>query len=62
MVTFRQGLKESPLRPKQTFLQRRPIDGTQTHEKMLSTASYWKNVNLTPRSQFIVKDPDAGED
>ena len=32
-------------RPKQTFLQRRHIDGQQTHEKMLSITNYQRNAN-----------------
>ena len=32
-------------RPKQTFLQRRHIDGQQTHEKMLNITNYQRNVN-----------------
>ena len=32
-------------RPKQTFLQRRHIDGQQTHEKMLNITNYQRNAN-----------------
>ena len=32
-------------RPKQTYLQRRHIDGQQTHEKMLNITNYQRNAN-----------------
>ena len=32
-------------RPKQTFLQRRHTDGSQTHEKMLNITHYQRNAN-----------------
>ena len=32
-------------RPKQTFLQRRHIDGQQAHEKMFNIANYQRNAN-----------------
>ena len=32
-------------RPKQTFLQRRHIDGPQTHEKMFNVTNYQRNTN-----------------
>ena len=32
-------------RPKQTFFQRRNIDGQQAHEQMLNTTNYLKNAN-----------------
>ena len=32
-------------RPKQTFFQRRHIDGQQAHEKMLTTANHYRNAN-----------------
>ena len=32
-------------RTKQTFLQRRHIDGQQTHEKMLNISNHWRNAN-----------------
>ena len=42
-------------RPKQTFLQRRHIDGQQAHEKMLNFPNYQRNANqnykdLPPRA------------
>ena len=31
-------------RPKQPFLQRRHIDGQQTHEKLLNITNYYRNA------------------
>ncbi|XP_057589095.1 EF-hand calcium-binding domain-containing protein 11 isoform X2 [Hippopotamus amphibius kiboko] len=36
----KQGLKESPSRPKETFLQRRHAGGQEAHEKMLNITNY----------------------
>ena len=33
------------IRPEQTFLQKRHIDGQKTHEKMLNIANYQRNMN-----------------
>ena len=41
-------------RPEQTFLQRRCMDGQETHEKMLNITHYQRNANQTTMKYHLI--------
>ena len=58
------------IRPKQTFLQRKPTDGQEAHEKLLNISNYQRNANqnyneLSPQLEWAssenLETTNAGE-
>ena len=54
--------KQTGLRTKQTFLQRRQADGQEAHEKMFNITNYQRNANQNSMEELMLLDCGVGKD